>query len=138
MREHTNLPAVVGFMGEHVAEHLWAERFREHLLAAGGALRQGLASLLCRAVHPAELRGNLEVRCCQPEPFGSDVVHVREDRRNRADLAGRFSCPYCRIELFDEELVRPIIGGKNAHGRSAELTISAGMLGHGSLLRDLS
>ncbi len=65
MRKHTHLPAVVGFMRKHVAQHFrsnrprlsppisvelldaapTAERFCEHLLAARGALGQTRASL---------------------------------------------------------------------------------------------
>ena len=57
MRQHTHLPAMVGFVSKHVAQHLHAnrpgpspavsaklldappttERFREHLHAASGA-----------------------------------------------------------------------------------------------------
>jgi hypothetical protein len=66
MREHTHLPAVVGFMRKHVAQHFranrprrspavsaklldaassTAERFREHLRAASGALGQSRTGL---------------------------------------------------------------------------------------------
>src|SRR5450631_4141118 len=70
MREHTHLPAMVGFVRKHVAQHLranrpgpspavsaklldaaprTAERFREHLRAASGALSQSRTGLLRRA-----------------------------------------------------------------------------------------
>src|SRR5437870_10169910 len=71
MREHTHLPAMVGFVGKHVAQHFQAnrprrsptvsaklldaapttaERFSEHLRAASGALGQSRTGLLRRAV----------------------------------------------------------------------------------------
>ena len=77
MREHTHLPAMVGFVREHVAQHFQAnrprpspavfqklldaafvlrttlttaERFGEHLGAASGALGQSRTGLLRRAV----------------------------------------------------------------------------------------
>src|SRR5258707_7257431 len=66
MREHTHLPAMVGFVRKHVAQHLQAnrprttppvsakllhaaptaERFSEHLRAASGAVSQSLAGLM--------------------------------------------------------------------------------------------
>src|SRR6059058_902616 len=67
MREHTHLPAMMGFVRKHVAQHFQAnrprpspaistklldaspttaERFREHLRAASGALRQSRTGLL--------------------------------------------------------------------------------------------
>src|SRR5208337_1896435 len=108
MREHTHLPAMVGFVGKHVAQHFHpnrprpspavpaklldpatttAERFREHLRAASGALGQSRTGLLRRAVRAVELGWNLQVRSGKPDPLAADIVHVREDRRNGADLA---------------------------------------------------
>jgi hypothetical protein len=76
MRQHTHLPAMVGFVSKHVAQHLHAnrprrspavsakllnaspttaERFREHLRAAGSALGQSRTGLLRRAVRAVEL-----------------------------------------------------------------------------------
>src|SRR5258706_15273986 len=76
MREHTHLPAMVGFVRKHVAQHFHAnrpraspavsqklldaasataERFSEHLRAASGALGQSRAGLLRRAVCAVEL-----------------------------------------------------------------------------------
>jgi hypothetical protein len=40
-------------------------------------------------------------------------VHVREDRRNGAGLAGRFGSPGGRVKMFDKNLVHAIIGGKD-------------------------
>src|SRR6202158_291030 len=109
MREHTHLPAMVGFVRKHVAQHFHAnrprpgpavsaklldapttaERFREHLRAASRALGQSRTGLLRRAVRTVELSGNLQVRSCKPDPLAADIVHMREDRRNGAALTGR-------------------------------------------------
>src|SRR6202030_1858905 len=140
MREHTHLPAMVGFVRKHVAQHFranWpkqspavsaklldaapttAERFSEHLRAASGALGQSRPSLLRCAVRAVELWWNLQVRSCKPDPLGADIVHVREDRRNGAGLAGRFGSPGGRVKMFDKNLVYAIIGGKNLSCDSA-------------------
>ena len=71
MREHTHLPAMVGFVRQHVAQHFQAnrprrspavsanlldaaptsaERFSKHLRAASGAYGQSRTGLLRRAV----------------------------------------------------------------------------------------
>ena len=159
MREHTHLPAMVGFVRKHIAQHFQAnrpgpspavsakpldaapttaERFSEHLRAASGALGQSRPGLPRRAVRAVELSWNLQVRSCKPDPLGADIVHVREDRRNGATLAGRFGSPGGRIEMFDKHLVDAIIGGKDAECGLAELSLGSGLtLGHGSLLLDL-
>ena len=88
MRQHTHLPAVVGFVRKHVAQHFQANRPRpspavsaklldaafttaqrlsEHLRAASGALGQSRTGLLRRAVRAIELRWNLQVRSGKPE-----------------------------------------------------------------------
>ena len=122
MREHTHLSAMVGFVGKHVAQHFHAnrprpspavsqklldtafvlttaERFSEHLRAASGALGQSRTGLLRRAVRAVELWWNLQVRSCKPDPLGADIVHMREDRRNGAGLAGRFGSPGGRVKI---------------------------------------
>src|SRR2546428_2455473 len=176
MREHTRLPAMVGFVRKHVAQHFQAnrprpspavsaklldaapttaERFSEHLRAASGALGQSRAGLLRRAVRAVELWWNLQVRSCKPDPLAADIVHVREDRRNGADVvfAGRFGCrrsgtPGGRVKMFDKNLVDAIVGEKDPGGKvldcgSAELSVNLGLTiddltrGHGSLLLDL-
>ena len=159
MREHTHLPAMVGFVRKHVAQHFQAnrprpspavsaklldaapttaERFSEHLRAASGALGQSRAGLLRRAVRAVELWWNLQVRSCKPDPLGADIVHVREDRRNGADLAGRFGSPGSRVKMFDKILIHLIIGGKDLDCGSAELSVNLVLTrGHGSLLLDL-
>ena len=97
MREHAHLPAMVGFVRKHVAQHFQANRprpspavsaklldaapttarrFSEHLRAASGALGQSRTGLLRRAVRAVELWWNLQVRSCEPDPLGADIVHV--------------------------------------------------------------
>src|SRR6266851_10191388 len=160
MREHAHLPAMVRFVRKHVAQHFranrpgpspavseklldaaptTAERFSEHLRAASGAPGQSRAGLLGRAVRAVELSWNLQVRSCKPDPLGADIVHVREDRRNRADLAGRFSSPSGRVKMCDKNLVHPITSGKDLDCGSAQLSLKSSVNlvltpGHGSLL----
>jgi hypothetical protein len=169
MREHTHLPTMVGFVRKHVAQHFqanWprpspavsaklfdsapitAEGFGEHLRAASGALGQSCTGLFWRTLRAVELRWNLQMRSGKPDPLAADIVHVREDRRNGADLAGRFGCRSCcpggRVKMFDQSLVHALIGGKDLNGGSVELNVKFGLAigdltrGHGgSLLLDL-
>jgi len=174
MREHTDLSAMVSFVRKHVAQHFQAnrprpspavsaklldaaptaaERFSEHLRAARAALGQSGTSLLRRAVCAVELGWNLQVPSCKPDPLAADIVQVREDRRNGADLvlagviAGRFGSPGSRVQMFDQNLVHAIIdkedlGGRDLDCGSAELSVNLGLTklgwtrGHGSLLLD--
>ncbi len=48
---------------------------------------------------------------------------MREDRRNRAGLAWRLGSPCARVEMFDQNLVHALIGGKDPDG-SAELRVN--------------
>jgi hypothetical protein len=163
MREHADLPAMVGFVSKHVAQHLRARRprlspavsakrldaatiiaqcFSEHLGAASGALGQCGTGLLRRAARAVELGWNLEVRSGKPDPFGTDIVHVREERRNGSDVAGwlgwGFGFPDGRVKMFDQMLVHAIVGGKDPDRGSAELSVNLWLTcGHGSLLLDL-
>jgi hypothetical protein len=126
VREHTHLAAMVGFMRKHVAQHfranpprpspavsaelldaasITAQRFSEHLRAASCTLGQSRTGLSRRAVRAVELSWNLQVRSCKPDPLAADIVHVREDRRNGADLAGRFGSPCGRVKVFNQNLV---------------------------------
>ena len=156
MRQHTHLPAMVGFVRKHVAQHfrpnrprpgpavsqkfldsasITAERFRQHVRAASGALRQCRAGPLRRTIRAVELPWDLQVRSCKPHPLAADIVHVREDGRNGADLAGRFGIPGSRIEMSDKHLVQALIGGKNLECGPAELTVNLGLTrGHASLI----
>jgi len=159
MREHTHLPAMVGFVRKHVAQHFHAnrprpgpavsvklldaapttaERFREHLRAASRALGQSRTGLLRRAVRTVELSRNLQVRSCKPDPLAADIVHVREDRRNGAALTGRYGSPGRRVKMFDKNLVDAIIRGKDLDCDSAELSVNlVWTRGHGSPTPDL-
>jgi len=156
MREHTHLSAMVGFVRKHVAQHFRAnrprpspavsakllhaastaaERFSEHLRAASGALGQSHAGLLERAVRAVELSWNLQMLSCKPDPLAADIVHVREDRRNGAGLAGWFGSPGGRVKMFDKNLVHAIIGGKDLDCGSVELRVNLEWTrGHGSRL----
>ena len=161
MREHAHLPAMVGFVREHVAQHFRAnrprlspavseklldaaptpaERFSEHLRAPTGALGQSRTRLPPRAVRARKLSRNLQVRSCKPDPLAADIVHVREDRRNGTDLAGRFGSPGSRVKLFDKYLVHALIGGKDLDCGSAQLCVNGlrvnflSTRGHGSPL----
>jgi hypothetical protein len=140
MREHAHLPAMVSFMSNHVTQHLrpnrpgssppvplkrldaatTAERFGEHLRASCGALGQSRTSLLRRAVRPVKLSWNLQVRSGQPHPLRPHIVHVRKDRRNRPDPAGRFRSPRNRVKMLEKHLIHPLIRGKDPHRRWAE------------------
>jgi hypothetical protein len=153
MRENTHLSAMVGFVRKHVAEHFHAhwprpsptvsaklldaapttECFSQHLRAASGALSQSRTGLLRRAVQAVELRRNLQVRSRKPDPLSTDIVHVREDRRNGADLAGRFGSPGGRVKVLDKNLVHAIIGGKNLDRGSIEFSLHVLLTrGHGA------
>jgi hypothetical protein len=167
MREHADLPAMMGFVSEHVAQHLRARRprlspavseklfdaataiaqcFREHLGAARGALSQSGTGLLRRAVRAVELGWNLEVGSGKPDPLGADIVHVGEDRGNGADVAWwfrwqfcwQFCCPGCGVKMLDKILIHAIVGGKDLDRGSTELSVKLWLTsGHGSLLLDL-
>jgi len=169
VREHTHLPAMVGFVRKHVAQHFradrprpspavsvklldaaptTAERFSEHLRAASGALGQSRTGLPRRAVRAIELRWNLQVRSCKPDPLTADIVHVGEDRRNGAGLAGRLGCPSSWVKMFDKHLAHAVVDKKDLGGKvpdcgSTELGVNLGLTidaltpGHGFLLLDL-
>ena len=133
MRQHENLPAMVGLMSKHVAQHFnpnrkrrsqtisakrlhapcGTERLSQHLPAASRALGQSRAGLFRRAMRPVELRRNPQMRRRKPDPLRADIVHMREDRRNRPDLARRFGFPGSRVEMLDQNLVHAIIGRKD-------------------------
>ena len=153
MGEHADLPAMMGFVSEHVTEHLRAdgprtgpavsaksldaaagtgEGFGEHLRAASGALGQSRAGLARRAVRAMELPRDLEVRSGEPDPLAANIVHMGEDRGDGADLAGRSSGPGGRLEVFDENLVHALVGGEDLGGGKAELSLGLGLTrGHG-------
>jgi hypothetical protein len=154
MCEHTYLPAMVGFVRKHVAQHFranWpgaspsvpqkcpdaasftAERFREHFGAANCALGQSLADLLRRTVRAAELGRNLQVRSRKPYPLRANIVHVREDRCDAADSTRRFGPPYAGVKMFDKKLVHALIRRKDPDRGAAELSANLGLIGSGSI-----
>ena len=69
--------------------------------------------LLKRAPRSVELCRNLQMRSRKPHPLTPDIVHVREDRRNRPNIARRFGFPHSRVKMFQKNLVHPIIDGKH-------------------------
>jgi len=57
-----------------------------------------------------------------------------KDRGNGASVAGRFGAPGSRIEMFDQQLVRKIVCGKDSASDAPELGVNLGLTsGHGSL-----
>jgi hypothetical protein len=89
-------------------------------------------------VRAVELWWNFQVRSGKPDPLGADIVHVREDRCNGADFAGRFGSPGGRVQMFDKNLIHAIIGGKDLDCGSVELSVNLVLTrGHGSLFLDL-
>ena len=159
MSQHTHLSAMVGFVSKHVAQHFQtnrpgpspavsekllhaapttSQRFSQHLLAASGALGQSRTGLLRRAPRAVELSWNLQVRSRKPDPLGPDIVDMRENRRNRASLSGRFGPPRGRIKMFDKNLVQAIVDCKDLDCGSARLSVNLVLTrGHGYLLLDL-
>jgi hypothetical protein len=153
---------MMGFMREHVAKHFqadWpsrrqgvsakhldaaagtAERFSQHLNAASGAFGQRCAGLRLRAAGAVELEWDFQMRSGEPDPLGSDVVHVGEDGHNGAGLAGRFGFPGGGIKMLDEQLVRALVGGEDLDSNLSEWRGSlrarlAWARGHGSRLLD--
>ena len=80
-----------------------------------------------------ELVRNFQVRSGEPEPLGADIVHVGEDRCNRAGLAGQFGSPGSRVKIFDKNLVYTVVSGKGLDRGPAELGANLGLTrGHGS------
>jgi hypothetical protein len=158
MREHAHLPAMVGFVRNHVAQHFHAnrprpspavsaklldaasatKRFSKHFRAASAALRQSRAGLSRRAVRAVELSRNFQMRSRKPDPFAAHIVHVREDRRDAAGLAGRFRSPGGRVKMFDKNLIHALVGGKDPHCGSSEFSLNLVLTrSHRSLLLDL-
>ena len=60
----------------------------------------------------------------KPDPLGADIVHVSENRRNRASIAGRLRVPDDRVKMFDEKLVHAIVCGKDLDRGSTELSVN--------------
>jgi hypothetical protein len=78
------------------------------------------------------------MRSRKPDPLAPHIVHVRENRRDAAGLAGRFRSPRGRINMFDEHLVHALVGGKYPHCGAAEFSVNLALTrGHVSPLLDL-
>ena len=71
-----------------------------------------------------ELRRNFQMRRGKPDPFGTNVVHMREDCSDGANVAGRFGNPGDRVEIVDQELVHAFICGEDFDGGLAELRVN--------------
>jgi hypothetical protein len=77
-----------------------------------------------------------------PDPLAANVVHVREDGRNGADLSGRFRRRFHSSgrggKMLDQKLVDALIGGKDLRRGPAQLSgCHVASRVHGSLLLDL-
>ncbi len=158
MREHTHLPAMVGFVRKHVAQHFranrprrspavsaklldaaptTAERFSEHLRAAA-ALSANPARACC-GVQCARLSCGGTFRC-----GAVSLTHLQRTlcmcvkiaamvRALPGGLALQAAGSRCSIS----NLVHAIIGGKDLDCGSAELSVNLVLTrGHGSLLLD--
>jgi hypothetical protein len=65
-------------------------------------------------------------------------VHVREDRRNGADIAGRLGFPGGRINTLDKNLVKAIVGGKDPYSAPNEFRVDLVLArDHGFVLLEL-
>jgi hypothetical protein len=82
---------------------------------------------------------NFQVRSGEPDPLGADIVHVSEDGRDGASLAGWFGFPGGRVKMFDKKLVDAIIDRKYLACCGAEWSLRLECTrGHGgSLLRKI-
>jgi hypothetical protein len=153
MREHTYLPAMVGFMRHHIAKHFrtnrpgpspavpkklindklidagltltTAERFGQHLRAASSALSQFHSGLLRRAVRAIELIWNLQVRSGKADPLAAHIVHVRENCPDSADVVRWLRLPRGWVQIFDKNLVHALISRKNPHCSAPELSLNS-------------
>jgi hypothetical protein len=95
---------------------LAAEGIGEHLRAARGALGERFAGLLRSAVEAVEPARDFQVRSGQPDPLGANVVQVREDRGDGADLARRFGCPGGGVQAPEQKLVHSFVGVEDPDG----------------------
>src|SRR5262245_28995043 len=70
------------------------QRFAEHPYTSLCTFRQRPPRLFLGTAGAVELSRQLDVRGGEPEPFAPDVMHMREDRDNRAGVAaGRLGSP---------------------------------------------
>jgi hypothetical protein len=144
MRKHTNLSAMVRLMGNHVAHHLHTNRPRlsptippkylnpptlpkrlsKHLPTSSRTLRQPHPHLLRRAVRPIEQHRNLQMRSRKPHPLAANIVHMRKDRSNAANVTGRFRPPRTRVKMLNKTLVHPIISSKHPNCCWSNLSVN--------------
>lgn len=135
MSHHAHLPAMMGLVREHIAQHLYANRprpgpavsaklldatiaaegFGEHLRATRRTLAQCCARLLPGAMSAMELEWNLQMRRGKPDPLAANIVHVRKYGRDgagagfaRGSACRWFRFPKDRVKIFDEHLVYAI------------------------------
>src|SRR5258708_37942172 len=99
MGQHTDLPAMMGVMRNHVRHHgssrgPWSRPtvavkdlgLRDHLAAPRAALSQSGLRLLLRASKAVERYRELHMRNGQPQPFAAHVVDVRDDGGDGSSL----------------------------------------------------
>ena len=156
MRDHAHLSAMMRLVRNHVAEHLLisrprpspavaqkhlgsvipAERIGKHLRAARGALGQCSADLPRRAARATELRRNLQMWSCKPDPACS--AHCARAQRwpqccaRFRSGAGWLSLPGGRIKILDKNLIYAIVSQRSAAAQLCVSIVSA--RGHGSIL----
>src|SRR5437879_2152642 len=156
MRQHTCLPAMVGFVRKHVAQHFqprWpgrcpsvsdkrfdpaitsAESVLQHCRATECALSQCRAGLTRCALRAIELSRNFQMRGRKPDSLAADIVHMREDRGNAANSPRRLGCPSGWIKMFDKHLVDTVVyekklGGRFLNWRSTNLVIRLHVFNH--------
>src|SRR6185437_16158886 len=64
------------------------------------------------------------MRSGQPDPLGANIVHVRENRRNGPDAAGRLRSPGGRIKMLDKELIQALVRGKDPGCAPAKFNVN--------------
>jgi hypothetical protein len=156
MRKHTNLPAMVRLMSNHVAKHLHAnrprlspaispkhlnptlERLSQHLPTSSRTLRQSNPRLRLRTVRTVQQRRNLQVRSRKPHPLATNIVHMRKDRRDSPNLTRRFRNPRTRVKMLDKTLVHTIISSKHPNRSPIKLSVNLiSTSSHGSAPRPI-
>src|SRR5262249_56914809 len=86
------------------------QRFAEHPYTSLCTFRQRPPRLFLGTAGAVELSRQLDVRGGEPEPFAPDVMHMREDRDNRAGVAaGRLGSPGLGIKMAQNKLVHPFV-----------------------------
>src|ERR1700678_517386 len=130
MSQHAHLPAVVGFVHDHISKHSrarsprpgptiamkfcvaapWSESLGQHLRAQRRTRRQGAYDLLLRAAGAIEPGRPLQVRRRQAKPLAANVMNMGKDRGDIASLAaGKLRSPCPRVEILEQELVDAVV-----------------------------